>query len=162
MRWESEDCMGSPSPLLGDSLLFVKELWGYSLVESEVKVKVAQPCLTLCNPVDYTVHGILQARILEWVAFSLSRGSSQPRGWTQFSCIAGRFFTSWATREAWGVHGGQTKADAGRGYTVATGHLFVVSLRKLKSRLLLNKVPLGKPGPGWVVFLLDSWVELVF
>ena len=44
-----------------------------------VKVKVAQSCLTLCNPMDYTVHGILQAKILEWVAFPFSRGSSQPR-----------------------------------------------------------------------------------
>ena len=43
----------------------------------KVKVKVAQSCPTLCDPMDYTVHGILQARILEWVA--LSRGSSQPR-----------------------------------------------------------------------------------
>ena len=43
-----------------------------------VKVKVAQSCLTLRNPMDYTVHAILQARILEWVAFPFSRGSSQP------------------------------------------------------------------------------------
>ena len=43
-----------------------------------VKGKVAQSCLTLCDPLDYTVHGILQARILEWVAFPFSRGSSQP------------------------------------------------------------------------------------
>ena len=42
----------------------------------------------------------LQARILEWVGFSFCRGSSQPRDWTQVSCIAGRFFTSWATRKA--------------------------------------------------------------
>ena len=49
---------------------------------------------------DYTVHGILQARILEWVAFPFSRASSQPRDQTQVSHIAGRFFTSWATREA--------------------------------------------------------------
>ena len=46
------------------------------------------------------VHGILQARILEWVAFPFARGSSQPRDQTQVSRIAGRFFTSWATREA--------------------------------------------------------------
>ena len=46
---------------------------------SPVKVKVAQLCPTLCNPMDYTVHGILQVRILQWVNFSLSRGSSQPR-----------------------------------------------------------------------------------
>ena len=44
----------------------------------------------------YTVHGILQARILEWVAFPFSRGSSQPRDRTQVSRIVGRFFTSWA------------------------------------------------------------------
>ena len=72
--------------------------------ESERKVKVAQSSLTLCDPMDYTVHGILQARILEWVAFPSSRGSSQPRDQTQVSHIAGRFFTSWATMEAhrWG------------------------------------------------------------
>ena len=59
-----------------------------------MKVKVTQSWPTLCNPIDYTVHGILQARILEWVAFPFSRGSSQPRDRTQVSHIAGRFFTS--------------------------------------------------------------------
>ena len=63
-------------------------------------MKVAQSCLTLCDPMDYTVHGILQARILEWVACPFSRGSSQPRDWTQVSCIVGELFNSWATREA--------------------------------------------------------------
>ena len=53
----------------------------------------------LWDPMDYTVHGILQARILEWVAFPFSRESSQPRDRTQISHIAGRFFTRWATRE---------------------------------------------------------------
>ena len=57
-------------------------------------------CLTLWDPMDYTVHGILQARILEWVAFPFSRRSSQPRDQTQVSHIAGGFFTSWTTREA--------------------------------------------------------------
>ena len=65
-----------------------------------MKVKVTQSCPTLCDPMDYTVRGIHQARILEWVAFPFSRGSSQPRDQTQVSHIAGRFFTSWATREA--------------------------------------------------------------
>ena len=70
---------------------------------------VAHSCLTLCDPMDCSlpgssVCGILQARVLEWVAISFSRGSSQSRNWTQISCIAGRFFTIWATREA---HGGQ-------------------------------------------------------
>ena len=59
-----------------------------------VKVKVAQLCPTLCDPMDYTVHGILHARILEWVAFPFSGGSSQPRDQNQLFHIAGGFFTS--------------------------------------------------------------------
>ena len=54
----------------------------------------------LCDPMDYTVHGILQARILEWVAIPFFRESSQPRDRTEVSCMAGKVFTSWATREA--------------------------------------------------------------
>ena len=50
---------------------------------------------------DCIVHEILQARIPEWVAVAFSRRSSQPRDWTQVSHIAGEFFISWATREAW-------------------------------------------------------------
>ena len=66
---------------------------------------VAQSCPTLCNPMDYnpsvsSVHGIFQARILEWVAISFSRGSSWPRYQTRVSYIAGRLCTIWATREA--------------------------------------------------------------
>ena len=52
-------------------------------------VKVAQSCPTLCDPTDYTVHGILQARILEWVAFPFSRESSQPRDQTHVSRVSG-------------------------------------------------------------------------
>ena len=52
------------------------------------KVEVTQSCPILCNPMDCTVHGILQARILEWVAFPFSRGSYQPRDRTQVYCIA--------------------------------------------------------------------------
>ena len=102
-------------------------------------MKVPQLCLTLCDPIDYTVHGILQTRILEWslsllqgifpiqglnpglahcrrilyqlshkgsprilewVAFHFSSGSSWPRNWTGVFCIAGRFFTTWTIREA--------------------------------------------------------------
>ena len=55
-------------------------------------MKVAQSSPTRCNPMDYIVHGILQARILEWVAIPFSRGSSQSRDLTQVSCIAGGFF----------------------------------------------------------------------
>ena len=73
-------------------------------VKVKVKVLVTQLCLTLCHPMDYSlpgfsVHGILQARILEWVVISFSRGSSCSRDWTWVFCIAGRFFTIWATRE---------------------------------------------------------------
>ena len=80
-------------------------LWGRHCFPWEViglylkKVKISQSCLTLCDPMDYTVHGILQARILEWVAFPFSRGSSQPRDRTQVSHTVGGFFISWATRE---------------------------------------------------------------
>ena len=56
-------------------------------------MRVTQSRLTLCDPMDYTVYGILQARILEWVAIPFSRGSSQPRDRTQASHIAGGFFT---------------------------------------------------------------------
>ena len=55
---------------------------------THVRLKMAR------HPTDYTVHGILQARILEWVAFPFSRGSSQPMDRIQVSCIAGEFFTS--------------------------------------------------------------------
>ena len=87
----SEWLLGKGSPLTSISLL-----------KSESESEVAQLCLTRCNPMDCSppgssVHGILQARILEWVAISFSRGSSQPRDWTQVSCIAGRRFNLWAT-----------------------------------------------------------------
>ena len=64
------------------------------------EVKVTQLCLDLYNLVAYTVHGILQARVLEWVAYPFSSGSSQPRNRTRLSCISGRFFTNWAIGKA--------------------------------------------------------------
>ena len=78
----------------------------------KVKLKIPQLCPTLCDPMDCTVHGILQARILKWVAFPFSRGSSQTRDRTQVSHIAGRFFTSWATREAQKTRRGQSNQAA--------------------------------------------------
>ena len=81
--------------------------WPWWGPESEMWVKVldAQSCLTLCDPMHCSppgssVHGILQGRILGWVAMPFSRGSSQPRDQTQVSWIVGRFFTIWAIREA--------------------------------------------------------------
>ena len=66
----------------------------------KVKVLVAESRLTLCDPMNYSVRGILQARLLERVAVPFSKGLSQSRDRTQVSHIAGGFFTSWATREA--------------------------------------------------------------
>ena len=62
-------------------------LSNFHSLPGESEVKVTQLCLTLCDPMDYRVHGILQARILQWVAFPFSRGSSQPRDQTQVSRI---------------------------------------------------------------------------
>ena len=84
--------------------------------------EVAQSCPTLCDPMDCSlpgssVHGILQARILEPVDISFSRGSSQSRDQTQVSCIAGRCFNLWATRES------QRKAMPKNAQTTAQLHL---------------------------------------
>ena len=89
--------------------LYGCESWIIKKVKSESEV--TQSCPTLCDPMDCSlpgssVHGIFQARVLEWVAISFSRGSSQlrdrtgPRDQTQVSRTAGRCFTIWATREA--------------------------------------------------------------
>ena len=71
------------------------------------------------DPMDYTVHGILQARKLEWVAFPFSRGSSQPRDQTQVSCIVGRFFTNWTTRKAQGCKHFSICANLSMWYTIS-------------------------------------------
>ena len=65
-----------------------KQVQSLAWITMKVKLKVAQPCPTLCDPVDYRASGILQARILEWVAYPISRGSSRPRNQTGVSCIA--------------------------------------------------------------------------
>ena len=70
------------------------------LLNHMVKVKFAHLCPRVCDPLVYKVLGILQARILEWVAFHFSRGSYQHRNQTKVSSSASRFFTNWAIREA--------------------------------------------------------------
>jgi len=90
----------SPSSIGSLACLHFQPLeWYYLHIRKKVKMKVVQSCPILCNPMDYTVHGILHARILEWVAFPFSRGSSQHRDQTQVFFIASRLFTSRATRE---------------------------------------------------------------
>ena len=86
--------------LLADSFAFAK---GTKLF-MQVKALVAQSCPTFCysmdcSPLGISVHGILQAVMLEWVAILFSRGFSRPRDWTWVFCVAGRFFTIGATRE---------------------------------------------------------------
>ena len=71
----------------------------------QMVVLVTQLCPTLCDPIYFSlsvssVHGIIQARILEWVAIPFSRGCSWYRDWARVSCIAGRFFTVWATHQS--------------------------------------------------------------
>ena len=90
-------------------------LWGHKESDTTehpwmvlLSVLVAESCLTLCDSMDCrlpgsSVHGILHVRILEWVAISFSRGSTQPRDQTQVSHIAGILFVVWATREAPGT-----------------------------------------------------------
>ena len=79
------------------------------IIHKHILMLVTQSYPTLCDPMDCSppgssVHGILQARILEWVAISFSRGSSQPRDRTQVSHIAGRCFNLWATRKDLALH----------------------------------------------------------
>ena len=81
--WSRNPTPGCVSKKL--KILFQKHIW---------------TTMTLCDPMDYMVHGILQAGILEWVAIIFFRGPSHPRYWNQFSHIAGEFFTSQATSKA--------------------------------------------------------------
>ena len=84
------------------SHLYTRSLSMYIYTHVCVCAQSLQLCPTLCNPMDHSpvgssVHGILQARILEWVAISFSRGSSWPRDWTHVSCIGRWVLFNWAT-----------------------------------------------------------------
>ena len=85
-----------------------------------------QSCPTLCDPMDYTVHGILQARILEWVAYPFSSRYSRFRNQTRVSCIAGRFFTNWAMREAYTY----IYIIYAHTYTYPSTHIYILSIFK--------------------------------
>ena len=114
MVWKPEQITALPKRLqwfpttfqnLKSSAWHSKPRWTNPSPTLCVCVLVAQSCMTLCDLMDCSppgssVRGILSARILERVAMPSSRGSSQPRDWTQVSCTAGRFFSVWATREA--------------------------------------------------------------
>ena len=106
------------------------------------EVKVAQSCPTPCNPVDYTVNGILQVRILEWLAVPFSRGSSQPRDRTQVSHIAGRFSYQLSHREA--------PFTLQKAFKIYLNHLEFLSLISICGHLHLKQ------------FLIDLCLIIVF
>ena len=104
----------------------------------KVKVLVTQSSLILCDPMDHSlpgsfVRGLLQARMLEWVAILFSRGSSQPKYQTWVFCIAGRFFTIWATREA---HEGPNFSIFTK-FLLLSDFLVIVVLVSVKSYLIV-------------------------
>ena len=128
--------------------------------------EVTQSCLTLCDPVSYSlpgssIHGIFQARILKWVAISFSRRSSQPRDWTQVFPIKGRCFTLWATGEvqrSW-IHSAKPRLGADCG----SDHEHLIA----KIRLKLKKVgrstrPFSynlKSNPFWLSSGSDKYIQ---
>ena len=133
-----------------------------------MKVKVTQSCLTVCDPMDYTVHGVLQARILEWVVISFSGRSSQPRDGTRISHIAGGFFTSWATREAqwistvaekipWlqGLH--KREKQAGTWESRMEGEQGKAAQRKRKSTMSQPFCITGQGGQWWCCLGCWRW-----
>ena len=136
----------------------------YLTFESESEIEVSQLCPPLCDPMDCgppgsSVHWILQARILEWVVISFSRGSSQPKDQTQVSRTAGRLFTVWATGDSLTLYAciilttpvsSDSRAGLGISYDtdgVAGGLYFLYSsLWSIESHfLVLYKI-------GWVSF----------
>ena len=108
-RWAMKVCWLWTVPyfvclLSSHSWAWVSRSPDFNTWKGEKSVLVAQSCPTLCNPMDCSppgssVHGIFQARILEWVAIRFSRESSQPRDRSPVSRIVGRSFTAWATKE---------------------------------------------------------------
>ena len=100
------------------------------------------------SPPGSSVHGISQARILEWFAISFSKGSCQPRNWTWVSCTAGRFFTRWATREA--LYGTQLSINCWS-WThplVVLAHSFSHVLTLQPHGLQHDRLPCPSPPPG--------------
>ena len=98
--WAPTDLGSSSFSILSFCLSYCS--WGFQSKNADIDIEVAQLCPTFCNPMDSSlpgssIHGIFQARVLEWVAISFSRRSSQHRDWTRVFRIVGRHFTVWAT-----------------------------------------------------------------
>ena len=115
--------------------------WGNS---GNRRSEVAQSCLTLWDPMDcslpgFSVHGIFQARVLQWVAISFTRGSSWPRDRTQVSCIAGRCFTFWAIREAQWKQRETLFGGAPKSLQMVTGAMKLTDACSLEERRHIKK-----------------------
>ena len=116
--------LNNPSPL-NSLLTFPYKIWSRRRWKGGVysRARFIIPCVSLtklrlalrdpmgCSLLGSSVHGILQARILEWVAIPFSRGSSWPRDWTWVSCIAGRFFAIWVNSGGYMLMGGKGSED---------------------------------------------------
>ena len=131
------------------------------LKTKSVCVLVAQSCPTLWDPMNYSppgssVHGTLQARILEWDAISFSRRFSRPRNQTEVSSIAGRRFTVWATKEA-----PKTKRITHKQYNLAAA---VAKLHQSCPTLCdpINGSPPGSPVHGILQARILKWVAISF
>ena len=103
--WTSSNEVDEPRAYYTEWSKSEREIYILYAAAAAAATKLLQLCPTLCDPVDGSqpgspIPGILQARILEWIAIPFFRGSSWSRDQTQISCIAGKFFTIWATREA--------------------------------------------------------------
>ena len=138
-------------------------------LDTSMYLLVSQSCPALWHPMDYSppgfsVHGIYQARILEWVAISFSRGSSQPRDQTRVSCIASQFFTIWATSEVMYKPTGESSLSALRRHQPF--HHFDLRLLAFRTVRQISVVWTSQ-GDSWVVQWwwlcwgprFDSWWE---
>ena len=131
----------------------------------KVKVLVAQSCPTLCDSMDCSssgssIHGILQARILQWVAMSFSRGSSWPGDWTWVSHIAGRFFTIWAIREAIRKQFNWLSLKKAKIHSAAAAAKSLQSCPTLCDPI--DGSPPGSPVPGILQARTLEWVAISF
>ena len=129
--------------------MLVSTWWGEG-----VRVLSAQSCPTPCDSMDCSlpsssVHGISQARILEWVAMPSSMESSRPRDWTGVSWIVGCFFTVWATRRSEGRHEKHQHFHVLE--TFITLQLKVIFSNTFQYLLLLIKIQFGNIVPGFPV-----------
>ena len=111
--------------------------------------------LSLCDTMDgsppgSSVHGIFQARILEWGASAFSRGSSRPRDWTQVSRIAGRFFTNWATRD-------ENKKTTGGKVIKLKYQSYVLTNRKSEKKKTEMESKIIKEKKKRILFRAEGW-----